>query len=258
MAKKSFDLILRAILLASVGALLGFGVANAAVVRLSFDPAFGDDFPDLSFSGQGELDVGESCFSSTGQIHANGAGDSCAVSFITASVDLFETSNPSNAETISFDPPYSPDPNPINSVVIDNLIVVGNMVVGLDTGIFGPRIAGELDPSPIFLFSFASSPLNPVTPVFPGGNVWLGFTANYSQPPFGDTFTVRPEAFIWIGDNCATSPGNCLMSNPAAVTFSLVSAQIPEPGSISLLLAALGGLAIMFRRGKNAPSTRKR
>ena len=226
MATKILMSAVRKLLVVAAGFAFGSGIASAAIVHLGYDPLFGGTFGNLAFSGQGDLNVDQACFASTGLVNANQVGGCGSVTFQDVTTTLTD-GVPS--ETLTFAPP-APNPNPIGDVVI-GVVLMNNMLVGFDTDIFGPQVAG---------------PLAPDLPS--GGNVWLQFVSGFDFISPGH-FTVDPQAFIYIGDNCDTNPSGCSKSNGAGVTFSLTQFQtVPEPGTLPLILLAAGFAYVALRR----------
>src|SRR6185437_4645447 len=148
--------------------------ASAVVFQSSFHPEFGPDFPNLSFSGLANVFVDQSCLDAgTGQIFTlTGACSTTHFLDGTVSVTLFDTNDSSITETINFPqptvlaPPPPTNPNPIQDVVIDQFVVIGNQLVAYDTWMFGDVLAAALPAD---------------GSVFPGGTIWLRFVSNYHQ-----------------------------------------------------------------------------
>ena len=227
------DAVGRILAAAAASLLLGIGASNAATVRLSFDPSFGGPWPDLGFAGEALLQVDANCLSNFGLIFPDltpGPGDCGPVLITNSTVDLFDlASDPGQTtpvETLTYAPPTLPD-GTVNAIVV-GLVMSNNMIIGVDTDIFGPRLAAAIPGAS-----------------FPGGNVWVQFVSNFMVS--GDSFTTNPEAFIYVGDNCATAPLTCEKSAAAPITFELLQ-QVPEPASIALVLAALAAMSAFARR----------
>jgi hypothetical protein len=217
------------------------GTANGAAFRLHYDPQFsiGGSFDNLGFLGDGEFHISDGCLALTGQIVPNPAPASLCkpsdIGFDSLTLSLYNwTDGPGSIlETVSFVPPLNPT---IGALTVD-FIVADNKVVGIDTGIFGPIQAGPITGGT------GAPPLPALS------NLWLSFTSNYHLTNAEThTFTYDPQAFLYIGDNCHDNVSGCDTSRPAGVTFTRVSPEVPEPGSIALLLAALGAGWLQWKR----------
>jgi hypothetical protein len=223
-------------LISALGILCTIGIADAGNVKLNWDPAFditGTLFPGLGFSGTGILNVPDQCVTSEGVVtrtecEADAPSDS--IFFTSLFLNLYNTSNPSTIlETLDFLPATSP--STVDQIVVGlDSATFQPRVIGVDTGIFGPISSGFLDE-----------------------NVWLQFVSNPSSAGGGCEFfcqSANPQAFMFVagGDNsdCPGIDGNvsCIKSDPAQVHFD----PIPEPGSIALLLAAMGASGLIGRR----------
>jgi hypothetical protein len=216
---------------------LATGTASGAAFRLHYDPQFsiGGNFDNLGFQGDGLFHIDDACLNLVGQILPNPATDCSDAGFDELTLSLYNfTDGPGTIlETVSFVPPLNPT---IGALTVD-FIVANNMIVGIDTGIFGPIVGGPVTggtaPAPLPLAS----------------NLWLRFTSNYVlTDPETHEFTYKPEAFLYIGDDCHDAPSSCDISRPAQVTFTRVAPAVPEPGSIALLLAALGAAWLQSKR----------
>lgn len=213
--------------------LLGAGLwtatatSSAAVFRGSWDPSFGEPYPDLGYRGFADFFVPDACLDGDpiSQWFADG---SCGnMSLLAATVELYDASLGPSAPTINtvvFAPPPVLPTDPVLGVFIQFDSNTGrNEVVGADTSIFGPQ--------------FGSGPGY-------SGPLWLEFVSG--QMPIItlldtiSTLDVVPNgAFLHA---CPPSDGGenpCFplvrTTNPGTVTFQ----RVPEPGSIALMFGAL-------------------
>jgi hypothetical protein len=74
---------------------------------------------------------------------------------------------------------------------------------------------------------------------------WLEFSSGQLDP-------VPPQAFISLNDGDTFSQGGNMIFGPACTDLSKCTVTIPEPGSLGLLFAALGGGWQARRRKGNA------
>jgi hypothetical protein len=217
-------------------------VAHAGNIRGSWDPQFNGTFTGVGFRGEIVFFVPDPCLSGTpGTTRYVSDGDSCPVdgppvlpiadmSFVDADVELYDFFNQSNIlSTINYGPPEvpSPVPDPILGILVtydDNGV---GTVIGLDTTPIGPQpsalvIDGADPPFPAFLFlQFSSGFLNssPFSALRPGG----AYLVPVSCTPIDDE-----------GEGLCGADYDA-RSNRGVVTFAA-----PEPGSLALLLSAMG------------------
>jgi len=222
---------------------VGLGAAQAGNVRLAWDPSFGAAFPLLGFAGDAVLQYPDGCLATNATLVT--ISDPCNVppdeiAFTSVFLDLFD---------LGTDPTMSGEPvehlNFLGSTTpstIQNIIVGGNTVIGLNTFIFGfETTSGAVDSLPA------------------GEDVWLQFVTPFSivdNCEFDCLVVGQPTAFMFVRppsgfagtDLCPNGDGDssCLRSDPAPVTITAIT--VPEPGSVVLLLAALGAGFIAFRR----------
>jgi hypothetical protein len=185
------------------------------------------------FTGDAVFNIPSGCFSTDGT-HFIGSSSGCASATVySALIDLY-TVDPA-------DPPTPPNDvvvgqfslTPIDFWPISAIFVLNGGLAGVETGIMGP---------------------NAGTGGWSGRNFWLDFDCDDCS--FGD------PAFIYIDDPSIASN----KSNPGIVTFGrqcsenangapvdcTVAQQAPEPGTLGLILGALGGGWLARRRKAKA------
>lgn len=211
-------------MLIGIGLMTSALTSNAAVFRGSWDPSFGEPYPDLGYRGFADFFVPDECLDGTGWFADGSCGD---MSLLAATVELYDaTLGPSapTIDTVVFAPP-AVDPDPVLGVFVQFDPSTGrNEVVGADTSIFGPQ--------------FGSGPGY-------SGNLWLEFVSG--QMPIItllDTISaldvVPNGAFLHAclpDENEASlcSTPEVTTTNPGVVTFQ----RVPEPGSLALVIGAL-------------------
>jgi hypothetical protein len=195
------------------------------VYRGSWDPSFGNPYPDLGYRGFADIFVPDACLDGTGWFADGSCGN---MSLLAATVELYDFSagqNPPTLDTVVFAPPPVVS-DPVTGVFIQFDPNSGrNEVVGVDTSIFGPKATN--------------------TSVY-SGNLWLEFVSGHfgeTSPPiltFSTLDVVSNGAFLHAclpdeGEASLCSTPEVTTTNPGTVTFQ----RIPEPGSIALIFGAL-------------------
>jgi len=219
------DLRRSAISTALIAAGLFAATADAAVWSGEFDPAFGPANPRLGFRGVGQFFIPDACLDSTGWKDESDCG---TMSLISATTQLYDVLDPvPTLDTLNFGP-FSPYTDPVWGVLIANVGGV-NVVAGVDTYIFGPQPANVVATFP------------PAGTIY-NGPVWEQFQSGCAHNSCFD----NDPAYIYINVN-----NQMVQSLPATVRFTQ-QVQVPEPGSLGLLIGALatGWLA----RRRTAPS----
>ena len=195
----------------AAGALTLMLMANASagtvVFRGAIDPLFGAFIPGGSYSGEALFDVDQNCLAVDGT-YTNAPGG-CGVLTIQSLTITLTNALTSNSQTLDYGPDLSsPDP-------IVDYISSGGTLVAVDTIDIGPEF-------------IAASP-----DVGYSGPMWvtLGHTG-----AAGDGLVANGQLHPGsCPEGCFIDPDPTHQSNLATVTFT----QVPEPATVSLLLAAL-------------------
>jgi uncharacterized protein (TIGR03382 family) len=231
----------------ALGALVGFGAcgaAHAALVVGVFDPDFGGTLEGTNYSGTATFSISQSCLDlnlpSTGAFipfFAPCGSASSGMGFLGAHVDFAPTADPSDPAGRTGDVDFLADPNAILGMYVRD-----HHVIGVWSKAMGPRLAdldGANDPS--FFIEFG--------PLFPPGS-------NFFNMLYGDLLAHDLDSIISAlqtttlylvnADGCKPGQPGCEASNAATTTY------VPEPGSMSLALAALGAGWLVRRRKRGA------
>jgi len=177
--------------------------ANAVVYSSGFDP--------LSFSGTGFFQFDTACESVDG-VYTQAE---CNVIFLGATVDLVETAPPGTGQ-LAFG----------SSTNIVDIIISGGLLVGVDSGLFGPS----------FISTCSGSLCSNTDPW------WIQWESNFFDPV--NLFT----------GNCFEGcfPDQTPIAIALNVTFTrLTDGVAPEPGTLGLILGGVGA-AWWARRRKAA------
>jgi hypothetical protein len=223
--------------------LTGIGAANAGNVRLAWDPPFGPAYPNLGFAGVAEMQYPDACLSVNNTV-VDPATDPCnagsppdEIAFTSVFLDLYDLiADP----TMSLTPAQHLDfIGSTTSSTIQNIIVGGNRIIGVNTFIFGPETTdGPADGLPS------------------GEDVWLQFQTSFSfvigcefnclevGDPTAFMFVRPPSGYEGPTELCPDGDGNttCVRSVGAHIDITTV----PEPGSMALLIAAMGAALFGF------------
>ena len=220
----------RRVLVSTLSLLFGTA-AHAGFYPGHIDPGGnGDDIP--GFTGDVVFDIPSSCFTfegagwkaTTQNIGSGGCGSATLVS---GTIYLYST---------------SPSDPPSPGIVLDQFALanwdllgiysINGVLEGVDSDPMGPEPGGDFYSSDLFWLQFVSG-FCQIGCTAPGGGIDPAYLSvnsidNISQP---GTVTFGPE--------CRTAD-NCLVPG------------IPEPGTLSLLLGAVGGGWLARRRKRNA------
>jgi len=204
--------------------------AQGAIYSGRFDPTGdGANFP--GFNGEGIFNIADDCVNQGNGYHfTQNFGDSsgCGDSYMTsAAVNLYD---PSQAEPLN---------NPVDhfslsgSFGVIGVLVEGGTLVGVDTQIIGPATNDA-----------GYAPNGDPPDWYPATPFWLQFQSGFLCENNIQAPCVDP-VYIYMGST--QNPSTQIQSKPATdVTFQTV----PEPGTLSLLLSALGLGWFVRRRAK--------
>lgn len=210
----------RSLACAAVAAALGLpaGTADAVVYSSSFDP--------VTFEGTATFDVNQACLDA-GPGWVDNGYDGCVVDWLSANVTLKD--DPYTAALI-----YDPPTNAVNRIWVN---FADGELGGVDSNVIGPETTGHTHPA----FN---------------GNWWIQYTFIPSPP--SDFVALAAPASLEFGEgnglygfgivNLFTGPScpsaastECTFVDSADVRGFVRVTQIPEPGTLGLILGALGG-----------------
>ncbi len=227
----------------------GSGLANAAVIKATWDPEYGPAFPGLAFTGEAQFYVPDGCligdFTSPTFIadgaacsadDPNGAGISLRSAFVdlytfTGSPGDYSTTNRTFLQRITYASPaglYGSTvmPDPLLGVVVQVDADTGlNEVIGASSSDIAPPPGLNIPtiPDPYDAFFLRLGP----GPDAPANGTVLDSAVPYQQSSL--------FACGYVGSDCVIPSGVNTQSNAAPVVFS----RVPEPGSLALVLGAL-------------------
>ena len=220
----------------AVSLLLGTA-AQAGLVRGNLDPDAIVGVP--AYNGFADFQVDNNCLVGDGwKPTGTGSGDCGAVFMQSATIFLYGNT-PGDPAT----PPPLGQANFGSSSIsqVSGILTQGGVVLGIDTDILGP-VSG--------------------TDFYSDSSFWLEFvTGCNAQPSCGGFFgplnfqtagVVGPSPFANLYQGTACEGDFCFPTSDPSRTNTLVFVAIPEPGTISLLLTALGLGFLARRREKNS------
>ena len=249
MSNKGLRMLMCVALAAAVG---GIGTsARATVVSAKFDPVT----PTLTFAGSVLFNLSDGCSSVATPTfyYVNGFAGSggstlagCTVNMLNATVTLTNSADKSETDTIEFPPDY------LDGFAVWGVDLEGSTVLGIDTYFIGPAFGGVKPSSPFFgpwYIEFSDSLDEPSPDRFgldPSGAI-TGDIINTVELCRGSIFIVFP---IPPSSSCPSlgGTGGGSVAYLADNTYNVVGATVPEPGSLGLLLGALGAGWWMRRR----------
>ena len=230
-----FRMVLRNTALGALVVLGANGAAQATLVVGVFDPAFGASLPGVNFSGTASFSIAQECLNlhlpTSGLFiyNTNHCGSALSgMSFLGAHVDF------TGAETGHVD-------FLANSFAVLGMYVQNNHVIGVQTSLIGPATS-TLSGSKQFdlIFGMLNPHIDLNEGLIPSGHD--GDNDDLDDFP-ASTFQVT-SLFLVSGHGC--SEKEPCVSNPAQTHY------VPEPGSLSLALGALGAAWLVRRRKPGA------
>ncbi len=228
---------------AAVSLLFGTA-AHAVVYPASFDPG-GNGFDIPGFNGDALFDIPDTCLGD-GWKPTGGSGGCGAASMVSAITYLYTTS-PSPPV-----PGTALDQFILGSFPVLGVLAAGGQPTGVDTDPMGPVSGGSFYSGDSFWLQFVSgfcttgcTPVPPMMP--PGGGIGITSIAKASGDP----------AYIFVNSLDNPSFPATVIFGPACpnqtdLTNCVVVSQVPEPGILGLILAALGGGWLARRRKRPA------
>lgn len=231
------------LLLAGCLGLGGLGDAQAGLVSGSWDPAFGPFLPNLSWSGQAEFWVPDTCAALGDGIHlvSDVACLSTTVNF--ANVTFTGDVSLPGAQTIDFKP-LGITPTSVK-VMNNQVFAVATTGGGLGQPSLAPAALGNA-----FVLQFTSdSPILLCIACSPNGPDYINNAQNVSAGVNG-----MEQTFFSYTDSGAPTLVDAL-GNPVGVKLGsdgnfigYTSAPVPEPGTWALMLGGLMAVAMRMRR----------
>jgi hypothetical protein len=233
-----FRKVLRNTALGALVVLGANGAAHATLVVGVFDPAFGVSLPGVNFSGTASFSIAQDCLnlnlpaSGLFVYSSNHCGSALSgMSFLGAHVD-FTGSHTGSVDFLA------------NSLTILGMYVQDHHVIGVQTTLGGPATSTLLGG---LKFDLIFGMLNPHIDL----NEGLVPSANDGDNDMDDfpasTFQVT-SLYLVSGAGC--SQGHPCVSSPAQTHFT------PEPGSLALVMAALGAGWLVRRKSRDTSATR--
>jgi hypothetical protein len=195
----------------AVVGMMSMAPAHAVSVVGKWDPSFGAGFPDLGWRGEATFFLPDACLAESGWVlNSNSCSDS-GMKILSAEVEFYKVSDPTNAafqETLLFDVPSS---------AVDRMRIGSGQLTGVDGSFLYSRSS---------TLALAGAPYTSFVLFFEGDLAWMSYTSD------------TPNGVV-----TGFSDPNPADGRPV-VTFSV----IPEPGSVTLLLAALLMIGVLSRR----------
>jgi hypothetical protein len=235
---RQFRKALRCAALAAVAALGANGTAQATLVVGVFDPSFGVALPGVNFAGTAQFTISQDCLNLalplTGAfIYStyNCGGGGSGMGFLGAHVDFTGTST-GQVDFLA------------NPAAVLGMYVKDHQVIGVQSTVIGPAtstLPGALQFD--LLFGLLNPSIGSDEDHFPGSdgdNDLDDFPAS--------TFQTTSLFLVTAGCTPGSAANACQRSNPAQTTF------VPEPGSLALVLAALGAGWVTRSKKRRGPA----
>lgn len=209
------------------------GQAHAVQFVGEWDPAFGSPFPNLGWRGEATFEIPAACLSLNGNVWNNDPCSANGMKILSAEVEFYDLDTPSvPAETLLFDIP---------STSVLSMTVSGGLLTGVN-GLFPYFVSSSLNIAGNSDFQLSFVDLTPGLANLLGQPEDPFALLAYILPSCNHGFTVcmifGKAGFSEVQAGGSGGGGNTFM------TFRAV----PEPGSLALMLPALGLLALVRRR----------
>lgn len=218
-----------------VGTLASAVPASAASYSLTLDPAFGTNlaaFQDLSWSATATIDVSASCLSGAGlKGYSNALGcdgilaTQDFITFPTATLKLFQTSNPLNFESFDIS----------GSVGIGGYFIQSGQLTQINAGFF-TAVVPVSTWAASGAYSFALSLSN------------AGVVLNNVNPNTGNLFYITPASDGQGAAICIATGGGSTKCGVSTIAPTMTITPIPEPGTYALAFVGLAALGLATRR----------
>ena len=242
---------------AALGAAISTALATASL--LAIDPAYAGHIPGHidpggngtvpGFDGNVVFTIDDSCLNAGDGWHATSANSafssSCGDATVySADINLYSTSPSTPPGTIlgTFSLAGPPNFDPTDFWPILGVLIVNGHVAGVDTDAMGPE-AGQA----------AGGNTDWV-----GHNFWLQFVSGACEAgctPPGEFDGGIDPAYISLDDiNNISNPGTVIFGPPCDDPNACVVPGVPEPGTLGLILGALGGGLLARRRQRKTSS----
>jgi hypothetical protein len=187
-------------------------LAGAAVLALAGPACAGiwsSDYDPLpEFVGTASFNVPDACLAAADNLYTVGSLPGCSVITVLTNVST-------NPVVIDFAPA-------LPSTDVDSYVVIGGKLVGVNTGIIGGVDVGDI-------------------------NYWFQFVATFTSG--GIEFPPTVHNLVNLFSNCEGVPGDVSCGDPiASATQGVTFTRVPEPGSLALILGALGAGWLARRR----------
>ncbi len=233
-----FRKVLRNSALAALVALGVSGTAHATLVVGSFDPAFGVALPGVNFSGTASFSIAQDCLDlnlpAAGLFiySSNHCGAALSgMSFLGAHVD-FTGVDPGHVDFLA------------NPLAVLGMYVQNHHVIGVQTSLIGPATSTLLGSKQFdLIFGMLNPVIDPNEGLIPSSN-----DGDNDMDDFpASTFQVT-SLFLVSGAGC--SERKPCISNAAQTHY------VPEPGTLSLALGAIGAGWFARRKKPGAVAAR--
>lgn len=225
----------------ALGLALAHGGAGAGVVTGNWDPQFGPSLPDLSYVGTYSFSISDACAgNAAGNVFVNTVTSCGGTIAATANLTLMDTATPDNQTTAGF------------TLNISGLQVLDGFVIGIYTDLtpylndfYGSYYAGNKD------YTLQVNGLLPILTSYDrcGASCW--------NNPVAASTEGYDNFILHLGDDGNSRYGKDAEGNDigyhvtdvgGVVSITPSAEAVPEPGALSLALAALGALGWARRR----------